>query len=614
MTSRTNNYWTRLNRSRLSRRSLLRASARAGVGAAGLALVGCGDDDDDQQQQSAAQAAAQQQQQADQVAQQQDQQQQAQSADQAQQQQQDQAVAAVESGSGPGIAPIWRAGFHLNTTSLDPHRGSSGTDAYYFQPFHDYLVMHDRENVQRPDISLAEQWEFPDNTTIIFNLRDGVNFHNGAPFTSEDVRLNLERVVADSTPSDNFQVVHTVETPDERTATYLLSEPSAAVMHLLGDRAGAMIHVPTADELGDQYGLNPVGTGPYRFGEWVDQSHVSGVRNEDHWMRGPTPGSTTGSPLPYFEEMRYDIITENSTLIATGLSGDLETMSIPEPQFIPQVEDDSNWDIVKMEGAFVSEILVFNSVKPPLDNINLRLALMHALHPEAVNQAVHDNLNIQALGGQWPNGTLAYREVPSNPQVAFPAIAARRERARELLEMSGIDVEQLNAEGGLSLTTYVNQVKIDAGQIYTQQIKETLGIDVVFEPLELAQFIPAFFDNHEYHMTLTGWSRYPEPDWIASLAYTESGRYNPTKTTESPNAIHPELDDLVATARSTFDVEERRQNYARINDIIVGEGHFYTMLYGVNFTGVRSAIQNGQETLFNGEGKWQSRWLWSDEA
>ena len=193
----------------------------------------------------------------------------------------------------------------------------------------------------------------------------------------------------------------------------MLTQPSAAVMHLLGDRAGAMIHVPTADELGDQYGLNPVGTGPYRFVEWVDQSHVLGTRNEDHWMRGPTPGAQTGAQLPFFEEMRYDIITENSTLIATGLAGDLDTMFIPEPQFIPQVEDSDDWRVVTMDGAFVSEILVLNSAKPPLDNVNLRLALMHALHPEAVNQAVHNNLMIQALGGQWPNGTLAYSEVPA---------------------------------------------------------------------------------------------------------------------------------------------------------------------------------------------------------
>ena len=242
----TRNYWTRMKRSKMSRRSLLRASARAGVGAAGLALVGCGDDDDDGQAAAQVQQQAEQQEaMAEQQAQQQDQQ------DAAQQQQQQAAVAQAQAG-GPGIAPIYNAGLHLNTTGIDPHTGTSGTDAYYFQPFYDYLVMHDTQNNQLTEISLAEAWEFPDNTTIIFSLRDGVTFHNGDSFSSEDVRLNLERVTGHpaSTPKANFEVVHTVETPDERTATYLLTVPSAAVMHLLGDRAGAMIHVPTADRAG----------------------------------------------------------------------------------------------------------------------------------------------------------------------------------------------------------------------------------------------------------------------------------------------------------------------------------------------------------------------------
>lgn len=599
---RSENYWTRMRRSKLSRRLLLSASGRAGIGAAGLALVGCGDDDDGQQQ-AAAEVQAQRKQQQEAPAQ------------ASQEQEEQQQTVAQAAPAGPSIAPQFNAGLHLNTTSLDPHTGTSGTDAYFFQLFHDYLVMHDSLGTQRGDISLAEAWEIPDPTTIIFNLRDGVSFHNGDPFTSEDVRLNLERVRdPSSTPSDNFSIVHTVETPDELTATYLMDEPSAALMHLLGDRAGAIVHIPTVEELGDEYGLNPLGTGPYSFHEWVDQSHVLGARNPNHWMRGPEVGSQTGASLPFFNEVKFNIITENSTLIATGLAGDLDTMFIPEPQFIPQVEEDSNWSVVEQEGAFISEIIMMNASKPPLDNLKLRLAIMHALHPEAVNAAVHNNLMIQALGGQWPVGTWVYDEVPSNPQVAFPNYNDRKVEAQRLLAESGLTAEQINADGGLSFTTYINQVKIDAGDIYVQQIKEVLGIDVHFNPLELVEYIPALCENGEYHMAVTGWSRYPEPDWIASLAYAATGYYNPNGPSDESHPLHPDIDQLISDARATADLEERKALYAQINDIVVGEGHYYTMLYGVNFTGVRNAIQNAQETLFNAEGKWQTRWLHSNEA
>ena len=605
------NYWSRMRKSRMNRRSLLAASARAGVGAAGLALVGCGDDDDDDAQQQAAAGAAQ-------TAAQQEQDQPAamQAQDDGDQQQQAQASPAP---AGIARASQLRAGLHLNTTSLDPHVGTSGTDAYFFQLFHDYLVMHDADSVQQGSLSLAESWEFPEpaGSKIIFNLRDGVVFHNGDPFTSDDVRLNLERVTThpSSTPKDNFTVVESVDTPDGLTAVYNMSEPSAGVMHLLGDRAGAMVHVPTAEELGDEYGLRPVGTGPYRFEEWIDLQRVVGTRNGDHWMRGPQPGAASGDAVPYFDEVNFRIIQgENSTLVATALSNDLDIAFIPEAQFNRQFEESDDWRIVALDGAFISEILMLNASKPPFDNINVRLAIIHAVHPEAVNRAVHDDLMIQALGGQWPVGTWVYQEVASNPQVAYPNIADRQAKAKEYLAQSGLTAEDINAMGGISFTTYENQVKKDAGTIYVQQIKEVLGIDVEFTPLELATYIPALCENGEYHMAVTGWSRYPEPDWIASLAYTSTGYYNPNGPVDVPSPIHPDLDGLIADARQTFDIEERKALYAKVNDIIVGEGHYYTMLYGVNFTGVRNAIQNAEATLFNGEGKWQTRWLYSDEA
>ena len=627
------NYWSRMRKSRLSRRSLLTASARAGVGAAGLALVGCGGDDDDDSAQPAATSAAAQAARLEQdqpaaaqpaaagtaaraVQQEQDQPAAAPRADDGGDQQQAQASPAP---SGISRAAQLRAGLHFNAASLDPHTGISVTDAYFFQLFHDYLVMHDADAVQQGNLSLAESWEIPEpaGSKIVFNLRDGVVFHNGDPFTSEDVKLNFERVAThpSSTLKDDFTVVESVGTPDALIAVYDMAEPSSVVMHLLGGRAGAMVHVPTADELGDEYGLRPMGTGPYRFDEWVEFQRVAGKRNDEHWMRGPRPGAASGDAVPYFDEVEFRIIQgEHSILVDTALGSDLDIAFVPDAQFNSQFEESEDWRIVALDGAFVSEILMLNSSKRPFDNINVRLAIIHAVHPEAVNRAVHDGLMIQALGGQWPVGTWVYDEVPSNPQVAYPDIADRRAKAKEYLAISGLTAEDINEMGGISFTTYENQIKKDAGAIYVQQIKEVLGIDVAFTPLELAAYIPAMCENGEYHMAVTGWSRQPEPDRIASLAYTSTGYYNPNGPVDAPSPIHPDLDGLVAEARQTFDIEERKALYARVNDIIVGEGHYYTMLYGVNFTGVRNAIQNAEETLFNGDGKWQTRWLYSNEA
>ncbi len=340
-----------------------------------------------------------------------------------------------------------------------------------------------------------------------------------------------------------------------------------------------------------------------------------GRRNGDHWMMGPELGSQTGSNLPYFDAVKFNIITENSTLIATGLAGDLDTMFIPEPQFIPQIEDDANWGIVKMEGAFISEIIMMNSSKPPLDNLNLRLAIMHALHPEAVNAAVHNNLMIQALGGQWPVGTWVYDEVPSNPQVALPQLQraqgqgagiprrlrphrrADQRRRRHLfhdLHQPGQDRRRQHLrpadQGSAGHRCGVQPAR--AGGVHPRSLRE--------------RRVPHGRDRLGHAIrSRTG---------FASLAYSSTGYYNPNGPSDESHPLNPDVDQLIADARATADIEQRKSLYAKINDIVVGEGHYYTMLYGVNFTGVRNVIQNANETLFNAEGKWQTRWLYSDEA
>ena len=186
------NYWTRMRRQRLSRRSLLRASARAGVGAAGLALVGCGDDDDDSAQpstssssSSSSSAAQQQQQDQDQAAEQQAMQQEQQEAaddDQQQQQEQQQAAATTSSDSAPAarVGELNVPDLSGSFSQLDPVTGSGGNDHQHLWVGHDNLVGYDTELVPDTSRSLAESWEVSDDgLKIIFTIRPNVKFHDG---------------------------------------------------------------------------------------------------------------------------------------------------------------------------------------------------------------------------------------------------------------------------------------------------------------------------------------------------------------------------------------------------------------------------------------------------
>ena len=486
-----------------------------------------------------------------------------------------------------------RTGNHHNLGSLDPHVGISGIDAWYYAPMFDFLVMHDQQSVQRGDLSLAQTWEMPEDTQITFHLRDGVKFHNGESFTSEDVRLNLERVIdpeLGATPKASFDVVERVDTPDPSTAIYRMSEPSVALMHLLGDRGGAMVHVPTAIEQGDDFGLGPVGTGPMRFVEWADGLAVSAERTGEHWMKG-----ADGQTLSYYQDCNFNIVTESLAMIAAARSGDLDMVLIPEPQYVEEMEEDPNFNVLKKEGSGVFEVLAFNHGKEPTTDVNLRLAIAHSLDPEAANTAVHQGQQLVAKGGQWPPGTWVYQDVPNRPTYD-------PEKAREYLAKSDYDPDQ---DGPILMVSYPEPQKVQAGQLYQDQIQRTLGIEVIFDVLEVVQWIPAFFIDNKYHMGLTGWSLWPEPDLMASLAFGADGTYNPAKASD------PRVEELVVRGRSVTDVEERKAIYTDLNEIIVGEAFFHTLIYHVQFTAAHVSIQN-TDTLYNGEAKWQTRRLWTE--
>ena len=246
----TRNYWQRMRRSQMSRRALLRASGRAGVGAAGLALVGCGDDDDDgqqatvqvQQQQQQDQPAAQQQpqpqqqqqalqqEQAQQQAEQQAQQQVQQEADaqeQAEQQQQAQQQAAAVGNRQYGgnysayTAPNW--------DGFDPHRTNL---AHPFQVFNDSMgrlveIYDNSGPVYGPYLSSLP--EIPDDETYIFRMDQGARFwdryptEGGRMFTAQDAQANIQRQIdaldADGVPDARFprQTIYGTTAVDGRT-------------------------------------------------------------------------------------------------------------------------------------------------------------------------------------------------------------------------------------------------------------------------------------------------------------------------------------------------------------------------------------------------------------
>src|SRR5690606_37034842 len=201
---------------------------------------------------------------------------------------------------GGGTLIVGRGG---DTVSLDAGVVTDGESARVIQEIVEPLVRLEGTST-RPIPWLAESWETEDSQTWVFHLRQGVTFHDGTPFNAEAVKWNLDRV---RDPENEWRFGRTFEyynyefgetlgidevnVIDEYTVEIVLSQPSAVLLNKLSLGFAFGMNSPTAImEQGDRYGTpagSPVGTGPFKFVEWVPDDRIVVERNEEWWNGRP---------------------------------------------------------------------------------------------------------------------------------------------------------------------------------------------------------------------------------------------------------------------------------------------------------------------------------------
>jgi len=413
-----------------------------------------------------------------------------------------------------------------------------------------------KESPSKPAPGLAEHWDIsPDGKVYTFYLRQGVKFHNQDDFTAKDVKYTLEAIMdpANASPSKEFfSPVDTIEAKDDYTVVITLKTPYAPFLLALGSATTGILPQKAVMAAGmDEFDRKPVGTGPFKFLEWLPDERIVLVKNPDYFLGAPNLDKVIFRPIPKPEVMAAEIE-----------SGGLDIAHRLTPQDIKRLRSDDRLKVMTIPGLGNSYI-GFSHNKAPFSDIRFRKAVYHAVPFDA------------AIKGIWRGvGERAYSWIPTG---VFPddtaymkskALGPDKARAKALFD-------ELKKEGiikdGFEFSIYTSQnpyrVKI-ATAVATELRK--YGLTAKVESLEWGTLFPILKGDSGFY--IMGWGSVPDPDRWTYKIFHSSSTMNFSKYNK------PKIDKALEMGRSLVGNDKRGEQYIKVMRTALAQDYIHIPL------------------------------------
>ncbi|MGH8057680.1 MAG: ABC transporter substrate-binding protein [Candidatus Entotheonellia bacterium] len=237
------------------------------------------------------------------------------------------------------------------------------------QNIHNSLLTLDKDLNPVPE--LAKKWEAsPDGLVYTFYLQEGVKFHDGTDMDAEAVKWNFEHMMNPKTRGATrvfYTDVKAVEPVDRHTVRFVLQEPNYLFpLIVAGYRYGFVLSSPTAFKTmsEQEYRMHPVGTGPFKFQEWVPNDHITLVRNEHYWKKG----------LPYVDKVVFRVLNDPMSQVAALKAGEVDMLNSVSPELVRVLQRDRQ--ITVLGGLQTTPMVATLQVtRPPFDDLRVRKAI-----------------------------------------------------------------------------------------------------------------------------------------------------------------------------------------------------------------------------------------------
>lgn len=379
-----------------------------------------------------------------------------------------------------------------------------------------------------------------DYTQWTVTLRDGVMFHDGTLLTADIVKQNLQ---ASMTPpalaADTLNTqIASIDTPNDTTVVFAMKDPRPSFPLTLTAPTGFML-APATIQSGVDGGLEPIGTGPFRFDEWQQGDHITVVRNESYWQNG----------LPYLDSIVFRPIDDPAARTSAFERGELDAIMTDVPEQIARVAAiDGVWLNKSTEAASTDQWVVNNETGPTAD-IRVRQALAYSLDRQTYAEVLGAGMVVPA-NGPFPTGTIGYLENPGGADFDLA-------KAKELV--TAYEAEK----GPLKLTVQAGQDKATAAQLAQSMWKEA-GMDIEIQIVDGNVALTNLLQGN-YEILAGALPGNVNPGshaiWWSSAAVNPVGEIS----TNYARIKDPQIDEALSVLASADDPQERKEAAEAIN-------------------------------------------------
>jgi len=476
-------------------------------------------------------------------------------------------IAASVAFTGLATAAEVTIGVASEPSAMDPHYHNLGPNNAMAQHVFDRLVHQDANQNLTP--GLAVSWKPVDDTTWEFKLRSGVKFHDGSDFDANDVVFTFDRIPkVPNSPSPFTRYVNNItktEVVDPLTMRFTTATPrpllpvELAQVNIMSDsiKSDATAESKTTEQLNN--GDGTIGTGPYKFVEWVRGDRLVLARNDDYW----------GEKEPW-DKVTFKPLSNNAARVAALLAGQVDMIDNPPSADLAQLRKNPDVSIAQAASNRVIYIHLDTFAEPsvaipdtngknPLKDVRVRKALSIAINRQAISDRVMEGLGIPAAELLTPGmfGT--------TPKLA--AIPYDPKQAKELLAEAGYP-NGFTTNLGTPNDRYINDAQVSQA---VAAMWERIGLKVNVQAFTKSVFFK-MRNEYKFSTYLAGWGAgtgemsSPLVALVATqnkekgLGGTNRGRYS-----------NPAMDAVLEQAMATVDDGKREMLLQKASKLVMDD-------------------------------------------